>query len=45
MVYNTQKYWVFGLYLSSVILETRKHSVSVPLEKTDPNHWTSDHLT
>jgi hypothetical protein len=28
MVYNTQNYWVFGLRLSSGILETRKHNVS-----------------
>jgi hypothetical protein len=28
MVYNTQNYWVFGLFLSSGILETRKHDVS-----------------
>jgi hypothetical protein len=28
MVYNTQNYWVLGLCPSSVILETRKHSVS-----------------
>jgi hypothetical protein len=29
MVHNTQNYWVFGLYLSSKILETRKHNVTV----------------
>jgi hypothetical protein len=28
MVYNTQNYWVFGIFLSSDILETRKHDVS-----------------
>jgi hypothetical protein len=28
MVYNTQNYWVFGLFPSSGILETRKHDVS-----------------
>jgi hypothetical protein len=28
MVYNTQKYWVFGLFPLSSILETRKHNVS-----------------
>jgi hypothetical protein len=28
MVYNTQKYWYFGLRPSSGILETRKHTVS-----------------
>jgi hypothetical protein len=28
MVYNTQNYWVFGLYPSSGILENRKHDVS-----------------
>jgi hypothetical protein len=28
MVYNTQKYWVFGLCPSSGILETIKHNVS-----------------
>jgi hypothetical protein len=28
MVYNTQNYWGFGLFLSSGILETRKHDVS-----------------
>jgi hypothetical protein len=28
MVYNTQNYWVFGLFASSGILETRKHDVS-----------------
>jgi hypothetical protein len=28
MVYNTQNYWVFGLFPSSGILETRKHNVS-----------------
>jgi hypothetical protein len=28
MVYNTQNYWVFGLLLSSHILENRKHDVS-----------------
>jgi hypothetical protein len=32
MMYNTQIYWVFGLYPSSGILETRKHNVS----ETDP---------
>jgi hypothetical protein len=25
MVYNTQNYWVFGLFPSAGILETRKH--------------------
>jgi hypothetical protein len=36
MVYNTQNYWLFGLFPSSSILENRKHdasetaSVSVP---------------
>jgi hypothetical protein len=25
MVYNTQNYWVFGLFPSSGILENRKH--------------------
>jgi hypothetical protein len=28
MAYNTQKYWVFGLFPSSYILENRKHNVS-----------------
>jgi hypothetical protein len=28
MVYNTQKYWVFGTRPSPGILETRKHKVS-----------------
>jgi hypothetical protein len=28
MVYNTQNYWVLGLFPSSGILETRKHDVS-----------------
>jgi hypothetical protein len=28
MVYNTQNYWVFGLFPSSGIIETRKHDVS-----------------
>jgi hypothetical protein len=28
MVYNTQNYWVFGLFPSSVILENIKHDVS-----------------
>jgi hypothetical protein len=28
MVYNTQNYWVFGLFPSSCILEIREHSVS-----------------
>jgi hypothetical protein len=28
MVHNIQNYWVFGLHLSSGILETRKDSVS-----------------
>jgi hypothetical protein len=28
MEYNTQNYWVFGLFPSSGILETRKHDVS-----------------
>jgi hypothetical protein len=28
MVYNTQNYWVFGLFPSSGILENRKHDVS-----------------
>jgi hypothetical protein len=28
MVYNTQIYWVFGLFPSSGILETGKHDVS-----------------
>jgi hypothetical protein len=28
MVYNTQNYWIFGLFPSSGILETRKHDVS-----------------
>jgi hypothetical protein len=28
MVYNTQNYWVSGLYPSSGILENRKHDVS-----------------
>jgi hypothetical protein len=28
MVYNTQNYWVFGLFPSSGILGTRKHDVS-----------------
>jgi hypothetical protein len=28
MVYNTQNYWVSGLYPSSGILETTKHKVS-----------------
>jgi hypothetical protein len=27
-VHNIQNYWVFGLYPSSGILETRKHDVS-----------------
>jgi hypothetical protein len=30
--YNTQNYWVFGLFPSSGILETRKHDISA----TDP---------
>jgi hypothetical protein len=28
MMYNTQNYWVFVLFPSSGILETRKHNVS-----------------
>jgi hypothetical protein len=28
MVYNTQNYWVFGLFPLSGILENRKHDVS-----------------
>jgi hypothetical protein len=28
MVYNTQNYWVFGLFSSAGILETRKHDIS-----------------
>jgi hypothetical protein len=28
MVYNTQNYWVFGLYPSSGILKTRELDVS-----------------
>jgi hypothetical protein len=28
MVYNSQNYWVFGLFPSSGILDTRKHDVS-----------------
>jgi hypothetical protein len=28
MVYHTQNYWVFELFSSSGILETRKHNVS-----------------
>jgi hypothetical protein len=28
MVYNTQDYWVFGLFPSFGILETRRHNVS-----------------
>jgi hypothetical protein len=28
MVYNTQNYWVFGLYPSSGTLKTREHNVS-----------------
>jgi hypothetical protein len=28
MVYHTQNYWVFGLFLSPGILGTRKHDVS-----------------
>jgi hypothetical protein len=28
MVFSTQNYWVFGLYPSSGILETRKYDVS-----------------
>jgi hypothetical protein len=28
MVYNTQNYWVFGLWPSSIIPETRKHNFS-----------------
>jgi hypothetical protein len=28
MVYNTQNYWVFGLFPSSGILENRKHDDS-----------------
>jgi hypothetical protein len=28
MVYNTQNYWVFGLFPSSGVLENRKHDVS-----------------
>jgi hypothetical protein len=28
MVYNTQNYWVFGLFPSSGILETRKHDIT-----------------
>jgi hypothetical protein len=28
MVHNTQNYWVFGLFPSFGILETRKHDVS-----------------
>jgi hypothetical protein len=31
MVYNTQNYWVFELFPSSGILETRKHDVSFSL--------------
>jgi hypothetical protein len=27
MMYNTQNYWVFGLFPSSGILENRKHDV------------------
>jgi hypothetical protein len=30
MVYDTQNYWVLGRFLSSIILETRKHNVSEP---------------
>jgi hypothetical protein len=29
MVYNTQNYWVFGLFPSSGILQNIKHDVSV----------------
>jgi hypothetical protein len=28
MVYNTQNYWVSGLFPPSGILETRKHDIS-----------------
>jgi hypothetical protein len=28
MVYDTQNYWVFRLFPSSGILETRKHDIS-----------------
>lgn len=28
MVYNTQNYWVYGLFPSPAILETRKHGAS-----------------
>jgi hypothetical protein len=49
MVYNTQNYWVFGLFPASSILETRKHvsetgSVSVLPHlrmETDPVSETS----
>jgi hypothetical protein len=29
MLYNTQNYWVFGLYPSSGILKTRQHLCGV----------------
>jgi hypothetical protein len=35
MVYNTQNYWVFGLYPLSGILKTREHNVLRRAE-TDP---------
>jgi hypothetical protein len=38
LMYNTQNYWVFGLYPSFSILKTREHYVSetglVPFSKT-----------
>jgi hypothetical protein len=37
MVYNTQNYWVFGLFPSSRSLEIRKHDAS----ETDPVSETS----
>jgi hypothetical protein len=49
MVYNTQNYWVFGLFPSSGILENTRPQVKVgektptqlgPLERSNLNHWT-----
>jgi hypothetical protein len=39
MAYNTQNYWVFGLFPSSVILETRKHDVSETQPVTQPTFF------
>jgi hypothetical protein len=49
MVYNTQNYWVFGLFPSSGNLENttfRKNTLTQmgPLERANPNHWTPHKL-